>query len=127
MLPKRTESLLFLKKWICRKIKQVFFPKQHKIEDLKIIEFNAFRVYDGGYINIKIRTYGDNFCTNFRGLDVPEDGVECKCFPVISIGSLLVYDSKYYLQVYLVNCAYKVVEKQMTDYLDDNIFQKEKN
>ena len=28
---------------------------------------------------------------------------------------------KYYMQVYLDNCAYKIVDKQMTDYLDENI------
>ena len=31
-------------------------------------------------------------------------------------------DKKYYLQVYLDNCAYKTVNKQMADYLDENIF-----
>ena len=40
----------------------------------------------------------------------------------ISIDSLLVYENKYYLQVYLDSCAYKIVNKQMTDYLDKNIF-----
>ena len=30
---------------------------------------------------------------------------------------------KYYLQVYLDNCAYKTVNKQMTDYLDKNLFE----
>ena len=54
---------------------------------------------------------------------MPEDGVECKSFTVISIDSLLVYDSKYYLQVYLDNCAYKVVDNQRIDYLDDNLFE----
>ena len=28
----------------------------------------------------------------------------------------------YYLQVYLNNCAYKIVNKQMTDYLDNFFF-----
>ena len=50
-------------------------------------------------------------CTNFRGLNVPEDGRECKSFIVLSIHSLLVYDKKYYLQVSLDNCAYKAVKK----------------
>ena len=53
--------------------------------------------------------------------------MECKCFTVISIGSLLVYDSKYYSQVYLDNCAYKSVDNQMIDYLDDNLFQIDKD
>ena len=52
---------------------------------------------------------------------MPEDDIEC--FTVISIDSLLVNESKYYLQVYLDNCAYKIANKQMVDYLDDNVFE----
>ena len=51
-----------------------------------------------------------------------EDDTECKSFRVISIGSLLAYKNKYYLQVYLDNWAYKIVNKQMTDSLDENFF-----
>ena len=36
------------------------------------------------------------------------DDIECESFKVISIDSLLVYKSKYYLQVYLDNCAYNI-------------------
>ena len=60
---------------------------------------------------------------NFRGLNVREDNIECKSFTVICIDSLIVYKSKYYLQVYVDNCAYKIVNKQMTDYLDENVFE----
>ena len=60
---------------------------------------------------------------NFLGLNVPKDDIECKSFTIISIDSLLVYEKKYYLLVYLDNCAYKIVEKQMIDYLDDNHFE----
>ena len=56
-------------------------------------------------------------------LNVPEDDIECESFIVISIDSLLVCDNKYYLQVYLDNCAYKNVNKQMTDYLDKDLFE----
>ena len=44
-------------------------------------------------------------------------------FTVISSDLLLVYENKYYFQVYLDNCAYKTVNKQMTDYLDKNVFK----
>ena len=70
-----------------------------KIEDLKNIELNALPVYDDRYIKTKIRTYGDKVYTNFRGLNVPEDDIECESFTVISIDSLLLYENKYYLQV----------------------------
>ena len=39
--------------------------------------------------------------TNVRGLNVPEDDIECQSFTVISINSLLVYENKYYY--YIIN------------------------
>ena len=41
------------------------------------------------------------FFTNFCGLNVPENYVECESFRVIYVNSLLVYESKYYLEVIL--------------------------
>ena len=79
--------------------------------------------HDDIYIKTKLKTYGDKMYTNFSSLNVPEDGVECDSFTILSIHSLLVYESRYYIQVYLDHCAYKIVEKQMTDYLDDNLFE----
>ena len=54
---------------------------------------------------------------------MPEDDIECESFIVILIDSLLVYKKQYYLQVYLDNCAYEIVNKQMTDDLDGNLFE----
>ena len=71
----------------------------------------------------EIRTYGHKVYTNFLSLNVPEDDIECESFTVISIDFLLLFGNKYYLQVYLDNCAYKIVNKQMTDYLDENLFK----
>ena len=56
-------------------------------------------------------------------LNVSEGGVQCESFAIISIDYLLVYESKYYLQVYLDNCTYKVVNTQMIGYLDGNFFE----
>ena len=52
-----------------------------------------------------------------------EDETECESFTAISIDSLLVYENKYYLQVYLNNCAYKIADKQMVDDLSDKVFK----
>ena len=81
-----------------------------KIEDLKNIKLNTLPVYDVRCIKIKIRIYGDESYTNFRGLIVPENDIERESFTVISLNSLLVYKNKY-LQVYLDNCAYKISDK----------------
>ena len=40
---------------------------------------------------------------------MPEDGVEYEPFTMTSIDSLLAYADKYYVQVYLKNCTYKIV------------------
>ena len=51
-----------------------------RIEDLQNIELDTLPVYDDRYIKTKIKTHGDKVYTNFPGLNVPEDGVECKSF-----------------------------------------------
>ena len=54
---------------------------------------------------------------------MPEDKIECGPFTVISIDSLLVYEKRYYLQVYLEICANKITGKRMMDYLGRNLFK----
>ena len=63
------------------------------------------------------------FYTNCCGLNMPEDSVESKCFRIISIDSLIICQNKFYLQVYVDNCAYKIINTEMVDYLDDNLFK----
>ena len=54
---------------------------------------------------------------------MPKDDIECESFTVISIDSLILYKNKYYLQVHLDNCTYKIVNKQMTDYHNEKLFE----
>ena len=84
---------------------------------------NALPVYYDRYIKTKIRTYGDKVYTNFHDLNVPEDGVECESFTIISVNFLLFYENKYYLLRYLDNCDYKIVNTEIVDYLDGNFFE----
>ena len=62
-------------------------------KDLKYIELNALPFYDNRYIKPKIRTYGDKVNANFRGLNVPENDIECES-TVISIYSSLACEIK---------------------------------
>ena len=41
---------------------------------------NDLPVYHDRYVKTKIGTYGDKVYTSFCGLNVPEDGEECKSF-----------------------------------------------
>ena len=82
-----------------------------------------YQSIDDRYIKTKIRTYGDKVYTNF----VPKDDIKCKSLTVISTDSLLIYKNKYDLQVYLDNCAYKFIGKQIIDYLGKNTFEADEN
>ena len=75
------------------------------------IKWNALPVYDKSYIKTE-KKYGDKVYTNFCSLNVPKDGVEYEFYTIVSIDSLLISKNKYYLQVYLETCAYKIVETQ---------------
>ena len=54
-----------------------------------------------------------------------EHDIDSKIFKAISyiLDLFLVYENNYYLQVYLDNSNYKTEDTQMTDYLDDNLFE----
>ena len=78
---------------------------------------------------MEIRTCGNRIYTNLRGnlhvgihTSLPEDSWECESFTLTSINSLLIYENKYCLQVYLDSCAFNTVNTEMLDYLEDNIF-----
>ena len=98
-----------------------------KTFDLEIIQLNALLVYGIRHIKTKIMTYDGTVFIIFCLFNVPEDALECESCPIISIDLLLVYENNYYLQLYLDNCAYKTVYKQMTDYRDDNVFETHKD
>ena len=57
---------------------------------------------------------------------MPEDAAEREFLTITSIDSLLANENKYYLQEYLDNCAYKIANTKMIDYLGDNLFESDK-
>lgn len=50
-------------------------------------------------------------------------GEECACITIIFINFLFVYKKKDYFQVYLDKCVYRIVEKQMTWYLEHDLIE----
>ena len=117
---------------MCFRIGNEKLLEKHKtiwtnIEGLRNIKLNALPVYDDKYIKTQVRTYGDKLYTNFCGLNLLDDGAEYESFTIISIDSLLVYENKYYFQVYLDNCTYKIMDRQITDHLDDSLFKTDKD
>ena len=62
----------------------------------KIETLNSLPVHSNRYIKTKVRTHGDKFYNNYRGLIVSE--YDAKCI-IISVDSFPVYGNKSYLQV----------------------------
>ena len=54
---------------------------------------------------------------------MPEGGIKLESFTVIFIDFLLIYENRYYLQVYLNKYAYKIVNTEFIYYLDDKFFE----
>ena len=98
-----------------------------KIKDLKDIELDNLPAQNDKYINTKIRTHDDKVYTILKDQMCQEMEQNVVSFTVPSIDSLLVYDRRYYLQVYSNNCAYKIIDEQKIDYLEGNPFETDEN
>ena len=81
---------------------------------------NGSTIYENRYIKTKIKTYGNKVYSNFCGLNVPQGGIEFEYFTVISTDSLLLYENKYFLQIYSEIMLMKLLK---VDYLGDNPFE----
>ena len=94
-----------------------------KIDDLKNVKLNALPVYDDRYIKTKIKIYGDKVCINFCGLNVSEDYTESESSHIYFYWFFTCLWKQILLASIFDNCAYKITNKQMTDYLDENRFE----
>ena len=89
-----------------------------KIGELKGFGLTALLIHGDKYIKTKIKTNDQKINADIYDLGVPEDGVDCNCMTIISINFLFIYNKKRYMQVYLDDCVYNTVNKQMTRYRD---------
>ena len=78
-------------------------------------------VYDDQYINTKVKTFSEVIKTLFDGGEMPKKRVEYTCIPCISIDSVLRVDKKYYPQVHLEQCKYKVKKRELKSFIDYEI------
>ena len=74
-------------------------------------------IYDDQYIKTNVKTF-KMVETLFDNDIIPEENIEYKCIPCISIDSVLKIDKKWYPQVYLEQCKDKV-KKRKVKYLID--------
>ena len=77
-------------------------------------------MFDNRYLKTKIKPYKNKITTNFLG-EVPKEGSKCICLSVIGIDSVLKLGKNYYPQTFLEECEYKIKEKKVYTFLDDDV------
>ena len=84
------------------------------------IKLSSDVIYDDPYIKTKVKTF-KMVKIMFDGDEIPEEKIEYECIPCISIDSVLKVDKKWYPQVYLEQCIYKVKKRKVKNLIDYEI------
>ena len=85
------------------------------------IKFHSMPVYDEKYLKTKVREYDGVIKTNFLGNDVPKENMHYTCIACITIDSVMKMDKKYFPQVYLEECKYKIKKIQMSRFINTEL------
>ena len=87
------------------------------------IKFHSQPIYENKYLKAKVREFNGNIKTNFLGNDIPKENMYYNCIACINLNSILKIDKKYYPQVYLEECKYKLkhVRRFITIELDSDL------
>ena len=76
------------------------------------IKLSSDVIYDDQYIQPKVKTF-KKIKTLFDNDKIPEEKIEYKCIPCISIDGVLKIETKWYPQVYLEQCKYKMKKRKI--------------
>ena len=59
--------------------------------------------------------------TNFLDNDIPKENMHYTCIACITIDSVMKMDKKYFLQVYLEECKYKIKKIQISRFINTEL------
>ena len=85
------------------------------------IKFQSEPIYDDSYIKSKVKAFSEIIKTLFDGDKIPEERIEYACIACISDDSILKIDKKWYSQVYLEQCKYKIKKREIKSFIDYEI------
>ena len=81
------------------------------------IKFHSEPVYEYKYLKTKVKEYDGVIKTNFLGNGIPKENMHYTCIACITIDSVMKIDKKYFPQVYLEECKYKIKKTQMSRFI----------
>ena len=82
------------------------------------ITFHSEPVYEYKYLKTKVKEYDGMIKTNFLGNGIPKENMRYTCIACITIDSVTKMDEKYFLQVYLEECKYKIKKIQTSRFIN---------
>ena len=85
------------------------------------IKFHNLPVYDKKYLKTKVREYDGVIKTNFLGNGIQKENIHYTRIASITINSVMEMDKKYFLQIYLEECKYKIKKKQMSRFISTEL------
>ena len=81
------------------------------------IKFHSLLVYDKKYFKTKVREYDGVIKTNFLGNGMQKEKMNYTCIACITIDSFMKMNKKYFPQIYLEECKYKIKKTQMSRFI----------
>ena len=88
------------------------------IKDKLNIKLHSEPVHEYKYLRTKVREFDGVIKTNFLSNDVPKENIDYICIACITIDSVMRIDKKYFPQVYLEECKYKIKKIQMARFIN---------
>ena len=91
------------------------------IKDKVDITFHSEPVYEYKYLRRKVREVDSVIKTNFLGNGLPKGNMHYACIACITIDSVMKMGKKYFPQVYLEECKYKIKKIQMPRFINTEL------
>ena len=96
----------------------------NKIRDLINKKFDSEPVYNNKYINTKVKLHNNDIKTNFYDnnniREVPKENYAYQCLSLISLDSVIQTNKRYYPQIFLEECKYKLTNKKVKNLIISN-------
>ena len=85
------------------------------------IKFHSEPVCEYEYLRTKVREFDGVIKTNILGNSIPKENMHYTCIACITIDSVMKMDKKYFPQVYLEDCKYKIKKIQMPRFISTEL------
>ena len=82
------------------------------------IKFHCKPVDEYKYLKTKVREYDGVIKTNFLGNGMQKENMNYTCIASITIDSFMKMNKKYFPQIYLEECKYKIKKTQMSRFIN---------